>query len=380
MRCWPEPSSRSRSFPELDRRLGRPASIIGVFAAAAGASLLSSTAMFAPMSTVIDRGLSETWFSMVAVEFANQMVLLPLVLALGSTTTRETRRGFRLATAGSAAALILLGFLFMVLLGGPGSLAFGLPGLLVAALTQPVLRTAALSLASAAVTMIALGQGWVDATGVGATGPATLVSAQIGLSLMAMGPLAVSSLLDSRDSMVRDLRRTATVDGLTGALIRTEFLRRCTRLDHRPAAVLMLDIDLFKEVNDTYGHGAGDEVLERLGEVVREHLRDPDLFGRLGGEEFALVLPATTADSAREVAERIRAGLRRQSYRNFERSAPITVSIGVAYGHGDRLLLTLLDAADRMLYRAKAGGRNRVVCESDDLRPDGEPSAAGAST
>jgi diguanylate cyclase (GGDEF)-like protein len=160
-------------------------------------------------------------------------------------------------------------------------------------------------------------------------------------------------------------RRAALIDPLTGIANRRAFfergapLLRATIDEGRPAALLVLDLDLFKRVNDTFGHQAGDEVLCAFCATATALLRPGDLFGRTGGEEFACLLPGANAAAAIKVAERIRVAF---GGRQVDGGAPVsTVSVGVATTADAGCDLTaLLAAADRALYQAKANGRNRV--------------------
>ncbi len=130
----------------------------------------------------------------------------------------------------------------------------------------------------------------------------------------------------------------------------------------RPLAVAMIDIDFFKRVNDTYGHAIGDDVIRSLCSCCIDHLREIDHFGRIGGEEFACILPETDADAALACAERIRLAVASLPIVTPEGSLHITISIGVAqFGAENPEWPQLLAAADRALYRAKREGRNRVV-------------------
>jgi diguanylate cyclase (GGDEF)-like protein len=123
-------------------------------------------------------------------------------------------------------------------------------------------------------------------------------------------------------------------------------------------ALLMLDLDHFKTINDTYGHMTGDQVLISFVARVRDQLRRPDQLGRFGGEEFILLLPDTPPESALVVAERIRTAVARAS----DGLPAITVSIGVTSNRPDEADIDeLLARADRALYMAKTGGRNRIA-------------------
>ena len=130
----------------------------------------------------------------------------------------------------------------------------------------------------------------------------------------------------------------------------------------RPIALVMLDIDHFKKINDTYGHDAGDEVLEALGKILRAALRETDLPARLGGEEFVALLPETTLAAATDTAERLRARIEATQVSWHGESIAVSASFGVAAAPDCVATPTaLLEAADAALYAAKDAGRNRVV-------------------
>jgi len=171
----------------------------------------------------------------------------------------------------------------------------------------------------------------------------------------------------ARIRLERDMKRMATTDALTGTNNRHQFfklaeqeLKRTQRYSHS-LSVLMLDIDYFKSINDTHGHQTGDIVLKALSALSQGALRETDLFGRLGGEEFAAVLPETDEDAAMQVAERLRHDLEALTVRDRETLVNFTVSIGVASATPrDRLISDILNRADEALYKAKRSGRNRV--------------------
>ncbi|MCU0697949.1 MAG: diguanylate cyclase [Myxococcaceae bacterium] len=164
------------------------------------------------------------------------------------------------------------------------------------------------------------------------------------------------------------LERLAVTDGLTGLFNHRRFqealhseLLRCER-HKRPLAVLMLDVDFFKKVNDSLGHPAGDELLRRLAEVLSKDLRQTDLIARYGGEEFAVLLPETTKAEALQVGERMREAVEARINENTTWPQRITVSVGVAtFPEDARSAEALLEASDQALYVAKRQGRNRVV-------------------
>jgi diguanylate cyclase (GGDEF)-like protein len=132
--------------------------------------------------------------------------------------------------------------------------------------------------------------------------------------------------------------------------------------------LLMLDIDRFKPLNDTYGHHIGDRVLRRVAQVLTQDMRDIDTVARYGGEEFVIILPDTTEDEAYSVAQRIRAAVEVEPFRVDDRSEQITISIGLAvFGKDASMGKQLVQRADAALYVAKGQGRNKVVRYSDFL-------------
>jgi len=171
------------------------------------------------------------------------------------------------------------------------------------------------------------------------------------------------------------LERLACADGMTGLNNRRHFLvlaesewSRFKRYG-RPLALLMMDIDLFKSVNDKYGHDVGDEAIKSVAAILQKHKRVSDIAGRLGGEEFALILPEATLDSALGAAERFRQLVADNIIAVGGNRIPVTISIGVSACRPDSIGVDeLLKEADVALYEAKRSGRNRV-CPFDPGKP-----------
>jgi len=175
--------------------------------------------------------------------------------------------------------------------------------------------------------------------------------------------------------LLRDMRSiaaaqsAATIDALTGVFNRAATLERLQHMieglsisDH--GAVLLLDIDHFKTINDHLGHAAGDDCLRRIGEIIRAAVRSGDTAGRIGGEEFLVVMPGATRDVAMMVGERLRLAVSLGGMRHSNHE-PVTASIGVASANLGDTVETLLARADRGLYRAKRQGRNRIIEETE---------------
>lgn len=171
-----------------------------------------------------------------------------------------------------------------------------------------------------------------------------------------------------RVGLYQRVQESATHDSLTGLWVRRHFLERLAEEIDRSSrrelklAFLMVDLDFFKRVNDTYGHLVGDVVLKEAALRLRRSVREIDLVARYGGEEFALALPEANRLLGVQVAERIRQTMSQTNVRAYDELIGMTVSVGVAIFPDDaRTVEDLIEAADQAMYRAKALGRNRTV-------------------
>ena len=186
----------------------------------------------------------------------------------------------------------------------------------------------------------------------------------IELVLYAIGTVFVIFMLVS-DRAVTVHKTAASIDPLSGMFNRRGFAEACSRVIEReanagrPVTVMIFDIDHFKSINDRFGHPAGDEILKLFSTVVVNNLRISDLSGRIGGEEFAALLPCSLEEGV-IVAERVREAFEASNIACEEGPVDTTVSIGVAGGPAGTELDVLLAAADTALYQAKRTGRNRV--------------------
>ncbi len=173
--------------------------------------------------------------------------------------------------------------------------------------------------------------------------------------------------LDALEADRDRLEKELAYDSLTSLMRRSEFRKRCEAELARSVrhdlqlSVLFLDIDRFKSINDQFGHGTGDRMLESFGKYTLKHIRRSDVAGRYGGDEFALLLPETDLEAGLHIAERLRHGVARESGHWTENCPGFTVSVGVAHLHADQEAVDvedLLEEADKCLYVAKSEGRN----------------------
>ncbi|MCC0058517.1 MAG: GGDEF domain-containing protein [Hyphomicrobiaceae bacterium] len=195
------------------------------------------------------------------------------------------------------------------------------------------------------------------------------------IRLLLFPTLYLSAILLLLGRTVTKLERSLNCDDLTGALSRRAFLEiAAPHFDHdrtvpNDVALLFLDLDHFKQLNDRYGHQTGDRALKHFVEVATKVLPSQACLGRLGGEEFAILLPASSAAVARSVSETLLKALRNAPLSGANQSIPMSVSIGVATARPGDSTSDVLKRADEALYRAKANGRDRL-CLAGEIRDD----------
>ncbi len=174
------------------------------------------------------------------------------------------------------------------------------------------------------------------------------------------------------------LYRSSTIDKLTGAYLRKQFekifsqnIEKCRRMNE-PLAILMLDIDHFKAVNDAYGHRKGDEVLANVASIIGNSIRNEDALGRYGGEEFVVLLPTASRVKAFEIAERIRHNISQARFIDGEKGITISCGIAVFPQMGERQI-ELLEKADKALYASKRSGRNKTTVYAGERMAQEKP-------
>jgi diguanylate cyclase (GGDEF)-like protein len=204
------------------------------------------------------------------------------------------------------------------------------------------------------------------------------------LLLLVLSPLG----LIYRALMIPALKKEAQTDAKTGlwnarhfSNVFTTEMDRAKRFE-RPLALIMADLDLLRNINNTYGHLAGDTVLAGIGQIIRENIRDYDMAGRFGGEEFAILLPETNQGEARAIAERLRAAVESSGFvvSTSKKPVHVTMSLGIScFPAGASTTMELLHEADVAVYQAKLKGRNCVVCASEIPHSAGMNTASAAA-
>lgn len=364
------------------REAAHPLAFLYMLAAAAFASLGAALVGCWAAPLLLERdplwGLG-FWF---ASELVSYVAVLPVVLTIpGPARLIEQLRPGRLFSRLSWAdlipgAVLLCSVLVAHWVGGPGAIAIPAPALLWCALRYPVFPTAVLTLVLSAWQMITV-VNVIEMQREGIDPVYSAISLRFGLALFALAPLTVASVSQLRNELMQQLNRAISHDHLTGTLARATFVERAMALlqSGRGSAVMMLDLDHFKHINDRFGHSVGDLALVAFAQTTMAGLRHGDLFGRIGGEEFAIVLVDADRQRALQAAERIRADIEALAV-GIGHTEPLrlTVSIGVALAQPAIGFDRWLASADRALYCAKNAGRNQVSLDGGE-----EPPGSGRS-
>lgn len=308
------------------------------------------------------------WFS---TEMANYAIFLTLALSLVMPKADGLEGEVRYRRLSMAAALIALvgSIALMHLLGRAGSIAFSIPALIWCAVIFPPTIAMLLTMAACGWLLVAAP---LDLLPLHAdlAESASLSSLRLGVSMLAIASFAVACLTAAWNTAQARLEHAASHDALSGLLNRAAFVDRAEQALKNPgASLLMLDVDHFKQINDNHGHAMGDAALEMMGATLRRALREDDVIGRIGGEEFAILLPQTTQLAAGVMAERLRRAIATSRLTTGDgKPVPTTVSIGLAHDAGLTSLNQLMAAADAALYTAKNTGRDRVaIAGASDL-------------
>ncbi|MEQ9345545.1 MAG: diguanylate cyclase [Thalassospira sp.] len=368
-----------RRWDAQDRKLRRPEGILYLclvgLAAAFGSGLVGIVIAIVLFKS--DPGM--TFLFWTSTEFANYVIILPFALTVTRWPTiqksclglMETVKGDLRQLRGSlpvvslGVSLVMVGFV-----GGPGAIVFPLPALLWCALNYRINLVALLMMLTSLWLMVELELDFLVNLPEGDDPYYGVMSIRIGLAMLVLGPLTVASIDRARTALVERLDHAANHDFLTGILTRGAFMPLGQEMVDRIAeekgrlTIMVMDLDHFKRINDDHGHASGDRVLVEVSRVIQRSLRAGDLFARLGGEEFAILVPNIAPADAQGLAQRIRKAVEETSIetRN-EIRLHSSVSIGMICRELDApvALDSLVNEADKAMYEAKRAGRNRVV-------------------
>lgn len=323
-------------------------------------------------------------------EMMNFAAFLPMLLTI-PRFRRPDMRGLARRLGGLDAGrfmpllALVLSCLAGALVGGPGALAFPVPALLWCALSYNLFVTSCLAFAFGAWTLVALRTGLLS-LGVDMDSRDLVVSTRVGVTLMALAPIVVGSVMAARLELLERLRVLADRDAMTGLRNRRAFFEagktafEGPEAGRVPVAVMMADIDHFKAINDAHGHESGDRVLIAFGRLLEQNVRPQDTVGRIGGEEFGVILHGCGPDEAAAVAVRIAVALRNAPVLLADgRSVRPTVSIGIHVERQRRPFTGVLADADAAMYAAKHAGRDRFALSPTSKRtpsPSAGPCAA----
>lgn len=333
--------------------------VVATFSVALGATLATPYSLHGDYASA-----GSAWLDWFSEQFASMMLITPMLICLPG---RWRNYGVVWRDAPPLLALVLMVWVARTV-EGPGSIAFVVPALLWCAMHYRVFTVTCIVFVVGSAEIISASESFVLSQPLTLTDP--LCSVRLGVAMMVLSPLLVVTATYANQQLLAQIRHRANHDFLTSALTRRAFTQQAKRvLNERretpqSLALLIMDLDHFKAINDTYGHSAGDQVLREFAQVVRNELREMDVFGRLGGEEFALLLPSVSHNQALQIAERLRAAVEMHEFR-FKGMTALSAKVSVGLSWLDPQqpnvpLQTLLDQADEALYQAKAQGRNKV--------------------
>lgn len=313
------------------------------------------------------------WFSE---QFSTGVLILPCVMTLTWPLASGALRLRQLLPV----LTLLLSMAAAVAIGGAGSLAFPLPALIWCAIRYPLPVTCLLTFITGAAEIILVANSIIDLSVAAPLKTPQLFSTRLGIATIAISPVIVSTSVAAINSLMKQLSLRADYDFLTRVYSRSglyEALRQQPVTANQHISVMLLDIDFFKSINDSYGHECGDRVLHEFARLVQETVGDKGLVARMGGEEFVVSATTPCPQSGFRLAEAIRQTVEAHPFRWQQQTLRLTVSIGAGSGYvASQPLIdtfnTLLVEADEYLYRAKKGGRNRTRAKESGVEGDAD--------
>lgn len=306
-------------------------------------------------------------------EIQNHVLILPLILSFPTwNNLRDFQHRFNVIEIQWHDFLPLIAIVIAtsvaITFGGPGALTFPIAALIWAALRYDFFSLAIINFVVCTVLFYSTTLSILDVHS--ADYLYTTTSTHVGLFMLAISAMTVCLISSNRKHLFEEILFHVQYDSLTKSLSRHHFMQSAsTAIQHaqksqRDTTLMMVDIDYFKRINDEFGHKVGDEALQHFVKITQSILRQHDLFGRLGGEEFAILLQNTDLESAKQIAERIQSTLKQHPLNlSFNQSILINISIGVSnipYKQAFRPIDFWISQADKALYQAKSAGRDQI--------------------
>lgn len=312
-----------------------------------------------------------TWWSG---EVLNAVIILPLILAAPSwqkikhATHLQNLKQIRVYDTLPFLAL-LLSIVCTHIFYGPGALLYPLAALIWAASTYRLFNLSVINSLVALTLYHSVTGMFLDE--VNSSYLTTIISIRVGLIILALATLLLCVINQNRRQLYQEVLYLANHDSLTETLNRRSFVEfseiALKDRKNRAISLIMLDIDHFKQMNDQYGHYVGDRALQHLVALVKSNLRETDLFSRVGGEEFIILLKNNSLSKTEKIAERIRRSIAETPLKLAQRE-PITLTVSIGVSHSNLpttlALQELVNQADQALYQAKTRGRNQVILAS----------------
>lgn len=344
--------------------------VFGMLATAMTASLTAGLVGAVCNPLLFGGPITEGWIYWSVTEFANYIAFLPVIMVApcAKVLASRIRQGkfhidvFDLLPGVTVILLCTAG----IYIDGPAAVALPVIALVWCALRNSFLFTTVFTMLYCHWTLLALALGHLS-VGSDLISWNAMMSWRLGITMVALVPILVAAYNYARQKELEQIKWAASHDSLTGALNRGAFFDRlnqaATDLNSQPLALLMMDLDHFKSINDQYGHPAGDKVLHHFVTIAESSLREGDTIGRLGGEEFAVLLQKCSDADLNTVARRINESLEFMPLiLEGGEEIPVTVSIGATSALYSPIYPDeLVHEADQALYAAKHSGRNRVV-------------------
>lgn len=361
----------SKLLPEVQPR--RLQALIRTFPAAVLASAVTAAVGALAGAHYYHDQLIQGWISWFCEQFSTGLLMLPLIITIPRRDELTDLSKNLLHRSPLPLLSLLFSTVMGVYVGGGGSLIFPLPALMWCAISYPLFVTTLLTLFTGGTEIMLVAskvlniQGSDDFFLID-----SIASARLGVAAMTISPLIVALSATANRKLVARITQRADFDFLTGALTRSGLSQKLETLvnpKNKPrrfsGAAFMVDIDHFKKINDTWGHAAGDVVLIKTVERIRETLQPDAIISRMGGEEFLILLEGLSQPRACLLADRLRIAIAANTIVVSGEDLSVTVSIGICGLNIDNVnsLDEAITAADEQLYIAKSSGRNRVSPE-----------------